>query len=152
MKWFNKDLEKYVTAKEYVDTVIIPLQAFQLSDDTNIKKDAFQLEVLSIYAAEIEKELSGRVMLTPTYHFLKTANLTDEVNRLNSWIKDIKQQPFTEVFIFTFDNSWKKLEKDLEGNLLWFPGMKTGNIQTPEAATLIRNQVEQISELIRSYW
>lgn len=152
VRWFNKDLEKYVGAKEYVDTIIIPLQAFQMSDDANLEKDAFQLEVLSIYASEIEKELSGRVMLTPTYHYLKTADLQTEVERLNAWITDIQQQPFSEVFIFTFDNAWRKIEKDLHGNLLWFPGMKTGNIRTEEAGKIIRNQVEQISELIRSYW
>src|SRR5699024_11215380 len=98
------------------------------------------------------KELSGRVMLSPTYYYLKTADLKEELDRLNHWIADIQKQPFNEVFLFTFDNAWKKIEKDLEGNLLWFPGMKTGNIRSQEANTLIRNQVEQISELIRSYW
>jgi len=152
VKWVNKDLEKYLTAKEYVDTAVIPLQPFQLSSDSNMGEDAFQLEVLSIYAQEIEKELSGRVLLTPTYFYLRTADLKEELTRLNNWIQDIQTQPFNEVFIFTFDNAWKKLEKDLAGNLLWFPGMKTGNIRTTEANTIIRNQVEQLSELIRSYW
>lgn len=152
MKWYKDDIQKYLTAKEYIDTAIIPLQAFHLSDDNNVEQDAFKQEVLQIYAKEIEKELSGRVLLTPTYHYLKSADLSMEMNRLKDWISDIEKQPFKEIFIFTFDTAWKKLEKELPCNLIWFPGMKTGNIRSEEANKLIRNQVEQISELIRSYW
>ena len=41
MRWINEDLDKYLPAKEYIDTVIIPLQAFQLSEDKEMKQDAF---------------------------------------------------------------------------------------------------------------
>ena len=152
MKWFSEDLKKYVQAKEYIDTVIIPLEAFHLSQESHLEKDAFQREVLSIYMNEIEKELSGRILLTPSYSYLKTSNLENEVERLNTWIQDIKTQPFQTIFVMTFDNAWKKVEKDIDCNLLWMPGMKSGNIKSTEAIQIIRSQVEQISELIRSYW
>ncbi|MBO1003042.1 DUF2487 family protein [Pseudogracilibacillus auburnensis] len=152
MKWFSEDLTKYIQAKEYIDTVIIPLQAFHLSEDNSLKKDAFQREVLSIYAREIEKELSGRILLTPTYNYLKFSDIDREVNRLNEWLNDIGNQPFKTVFAMTFDNSWKKIEKELDCHLLWLPGIKSGNIKSEETLKVIRSQVEQISELIRSYW
>lgn len=152
MKWSKEDIQKYLSAKEYIDTVILPLQAFQFSDDADMDKDAFQLEVLNIYANEIEKELSGRVMLAPTYFYTKASDADIEINRLNAWVAEMQQQPFKEIFLFTFDNAWKKHEKELDAHVLWFPGMKTGDIQSKEASTLIRNQVEQLSELIRSYW
>lgn len=152
MKWSKEDIQKYLPAKEYIDTVILPLQAFQFNDDVNMDKDAFQLEVLNIYAKEIEKELSGRVMLAPTYFYTASADADSEINRLNTWVAEMLNQPFKEIFLFTFDNAWKKYERDLNAHVLWFPGMKTGDIHTKEASTLIRNQVEQISELIRSYW
>lgn len=152
MKWFSEDLTKYVQAKEYIDTLIIPLEAFHLSQESNLEKDAFHREVLGIYTNEIEKELSGRVLLAPTYAYLKSSNLDNEVARLNSWIEDVKTQPFTSIFVITFDNAWKKVEKDLDCHLLWLPGMKPGNIKSEDAVKLIRSQVEQISELIRSYW
>ena len=152
MKWYSEDLIKYVQAKEYIDTLIIPLEAFHLSQESNLEKDAFHREVLGIYTNEIEKELSGRVLLAPTYTYLKSSNLDNEVIRLNSWIEDVKTQPFTSIFVVTFDNAWKKVEKDLDCNLLWLPGMKPGNIKSEDAVKLIRSQVEQISELIRSYW
>lgn len=152
MKWFSEDLTKYIQAKEYIDTVMIPLQAFHLSEDNSLKKDAFQREVLSIYAREIEKELSGRILLTPTYNYLKFSDIDREVNRLNEWLNDIGNQPFKTVFAMTFDNSWKKIEKELDCHLLWLPGIKSGNIKSEETLKVIRSQVEQISELIRSYW
>lgn len=152
MKWFSEDLKKYVQAKEYIDTAIIPLQAFHLSQDATLEKDSFQREVLSIYAQEIEKELSGRMLLTPTYNYLKFAEIDQEVYRLNEWISNIENQPFKTIFVMTFDNSWKKIEKELNCNLLWLPGIKSGNIKSEETIKLIRSQVEQISELIRSYW
>ncbi|HLR54082.1 MAG TPA: DUF2487 family protein [Pseudogracilibacillus sp.] len=152
MKWSKSDLEKYLDVKEYVDTVILPLHPFHLSEDATIVKDAFQLDVLDKYATEIEKKLSGRVMLVPTYMYLKHSDKEAEIERLNTWIKNIKEQPFTEIYLFTFDNTWKKVEQSLAGNLLWFPGMKTGDLKNPETTKIIRNQVEEISELIRSEW
>lgn len=152
MRWQTDDLKNYVQAKEYVDTVIIPLQAFHFSDESSLEKDAFLRDSLKIFANDIEKELSGRVMLTPTYNYAKFANLDDEVIRLNEWIKEIKTQPFTTVFILTFETAWKKIESSIDGNLLWLPGISSGDINAKETITVIRNQVEQISALIRSYW
>ena len=131
---------------------VFPLQKYQLSDDANLINDAFQREVLTIFANEIEKELSGRLMLAPTYFYLKSSDQQAEIDRLNEWIKDIEQQPFKSVFLMTFDNRWKKVEKDLNANLLWLPGLKPMDIHSKEAVSVIRNQIEQISELIRSYW
>lgn len=152
MKWIKDDIEKYVEAKEYVDTAIIPVQAFQLSKDEQLVKDTFAGEVLSIYANEIEKELSGRLLLTPAYTFNKQSNIEKEVARLNEWVADIKEQPFDHIFILTLDLDLKKVEKDIDGNLLWFPGMQPTDLQSQESVQMIRSQIEQISELIRSYW
>lgn len=152
MKWTKSDVEKYVEAKEYVDTVVIPVQSFQLSKDDRLIKDTFAGEVLSIYANEIEKELSGRLLLTPTYTFNKQSDIKQEVARLNEWIADIKEQPFEHVFLLTLDLNLKKEEQALDGNLLWFPGLQPTDLQSQEAVQMIRSQIEQISELIRSYW
>src|SRR5690625_4651473 len=110
MQWYKEDIEKYINAKEYVDTIIIPLQPFHISEDKEILKDAFLRQALTIYSTEIEKELSGRVLLTPEYHYLKSANRDDEIVRINNWVKDMKTQPFESVFFLTFDIGWKKVE------------------------------------------
>lgn len=152
MRWIKEDVEKYVQAKEYVDTVLVPVQSFQLSEDSQLVNQTFAGEVLAIYANEIEKELSGRILLSPTYTYNKISDIKSEVVRLNEWITNIKEQPFKHIFLLTLDLDLKKHEQSLEGNLLWFPGMKPTDLQSQEAVQMIRSQIEQISELIRSYW
>ncbi|RDW19063.1 DUF2487 domain-containing protein [Oceanobacillus arenosus] len=148
MKWRSSDLKQYQNAKEYIDTVIIPIIPFQI----DLEMLAFQSEVLTIFANEIEKELAGRVMLMPTYSYLKTVDPQSEINRINAWIANIKEQPFTNVFLLTFDANWKKNEKEVHGHLLWLPSVKSGNLQSNEMKAMIRDQTNQIIELIQVYW
>src|SRR5690625_154216 len=152
MQWYKEDIEQYLNAKEYVDTVIILLQPFHLSHDKELLKDSFLRQALSIYANEIEQELSGRVFLTPEYNYLKSSQLENEVTRINNWVQDIKKQPFQSVFYLTFDIAWRKVESDLNGELIWLPGISSGDLQAKETVSMIQNQVTQISELIKSYW
>ncbi len=152
MKWIKSDLEQYVGAKEYIDTLLVPLLPFEFSNDANLTKNAFQIEILSIFLQELEKEYTGRVVLSPHYYYLKSSKKEDEIKRLNDWMIDAKKQPFEHVFFVTFDSTWKKEENAMDGTLLWLPAAQSGDIQSKETATLIRDQVEQVSELIQSYW
>ena len=151
MKWKKDDLQKYVQAKEYIDTILMPLVPFQLSDEDS-EKLSFQKEVMRIFANEIEQELSGRVMLIPSYHYLKNADKDTEVERINQWIKELKSQPFQHFILLSFDASWKKYEKNLDGYLLWFPGMQTGDLQSEDTRIIIKDQIAQLLEIIRSHW
>lgn len=152
VKWIKTDLERYIGAKEYIDTLLVPLLPFQFSSDSHLGKNAFQMEVLSVFLNELEKELTGRLLLTPAYHYLKTASKSEEIERISTWIKEAKQQPFEHVFYVTFDGSWKKTEQELDGTLLWLPVPQSGDIHSGEIGVMIRDQVEQVGELIRSYW
>ncbi|HLR66317.1 YpiF family protein [Virgibacillus alimentarius] len=152
MKWNKENLKQYVQAKEYVDTIVLPLMPFHLSQNAELEKSAFQREVLSIFLTEIEQELTGRIMLTPDYNYLKSTDKTTEVERINAWIEEITTQPFEHIFLITFDSTWKKHEESLNGHLLWLPGIQSGDLHSKEMHTFIHGQVEQISELIQSYW
>ncbi|MFC4557377.1 DUF2487 family protein [Virgibacillus kekensis] len=152
MKWIEKDLEQYIKAKEYVDTVIVPLLPFQLSTDTAMGKDAVQREALVVFLQELEKELTGRVMVTPEYNYLKSAAKEQEIERMHTWIRELQSQPFHHIFYITNDSSWKKKEQSIEGTLLWMPGSTKGSVKSKEMQAVIQGQVEQVSELIKSYW
>jgi len=153
MKWVTSDLLQYKTAKEYVDTLLIPLIPFQLSNDKVYEKDAFQREVLSLFVREVEKGLTGRILLTPNYNYIASKEpFVDEVDRLNAWIEHCHTQPFQYIFPITFDSSWKKHEKNINGTLLWFPGLDSGDLESKEMQSVIKGQVKQIVELIRTYW
>lgn len=152
MQWTKKDMELYIGSKEYIDTAIIPIIPFQLSQETNIGKSTSKREVLSIFATEIEKELSGRVLLIPNYYYLEYGDKDEEAQRLNKWTQEIQKQPFEHVFILTFDAGWKKHEKSLDANLLWVPGFQIDEQNSSNIMPLIRGQVADVIELLRSYW
>ncbi|HLR63153.1 MAG TPA: DUF2487 family protein [Lentibacillus sp.] len=152
MKWTKQDLQQYIQAKEYVDTIILPLIPFHFSTDSSLEKDAFQREVLSVFIRELEKEITGRILLCPDYNYLKSADKHNEAKRINSWVDNTRSQPFNHLFFITADSSWKKFEQDLKGTLIWLPGIVTESMQVKERQSVIYSQVQQVSELIRSYW
>lgn len=152
MKWTKTDMEKYKDAKEFVDTLLIPLSPFELGDDASLEKHSFQQEVLHIFAHEIEQLLAGRLLLIPSYMYLKSTEREAEVARIEYFIENAKKQPFTHVFYLTFDAEWRKHEANLQGNVLWVPSLKSGDLKSKEVQALIRDQVEQLAELIRTYW
>lgn len=151
MKWHSKDIKQYSKAKEFVDTLFIPLIPFHLSSG-DVEKRALQNEVMSIYANEIEQSLTGRVMLVPHYYYLSSKDLQLEVERLNEWIQSTNNELFKHVFLLTFDSTWRKFEQQLDGTLIWLPGMYSGKIYSEEVTQMISDQVEELIELIRSYW
>ncbi|MFD2760856.1 DUF2487 family protein [Lentibacillus juripiscarius] len=151
MKWIKKDLQQFIQAKEFVDTAIVPLLPFQLSNDASLEKDAFQSEALSVFLRELEKELTGRVMLAPNYHYVKTADKESELDRIGKWIDDVQAQPFRHVFFITSDSGWKKNEQALPGTMIWLP-VTGGESDQGTMQTVIREHVQEVSELIRSYW
>lgn len=152
MKWTKNDIEKYIQSKEYIDTTIIPLLPFHIADDNDAKESAFQSELLTIIANEIEKEITGRILLLPSYYYIKKNTLETEAERLNAWTDEVLQQEFEHTFYITFDSSWKKHEKLLEGDLIWLQMVKSGDIHSKEMEPVIRDQTKQMIELIRSYW
>ena len=152
MQWKNVDIERYREAKTYIDTLFMPLIPFQLSSDDDLGKHTFQSEALMIFLNELEKELSGRVLLTPAYTYLIHTSKDNEIERIGQWVEDIYQQPFEHIFFFTHDAKWKKFEKHLDGSLIWIPGTSSGDIYSEDFVQRIREQVKDMSELIRSYW
>lgn len=152
MKWVKQDLQQYVQAKEYVDTMIVPLLPFQLSNDSNLEKDAFQNEMLSIFNRELEKELTGRVLLSPDYHYLASAGKELELERLHTWVDDAQTQSFPFVFFITSDSGWKKIEQNLKGDLIWLPFIASDSMKSSEIQSVVRSQVKEVIGLIRSYW
>ncbi len=152
MRWTKADMEKYKDAKEFVDTLLIPLAPFEIGDDINLEKSAFQQEVLHIFVHEIEQLLAGRVVLIPPYLYMKQANKDSEVERIKQFTDNAKKQPFEHLFYITFDASWRKYENIMDGTLLWVPSIQTGDLRSKEVQALIRDQVNQLSELIRSDW
>lgn len=152
MKWNKKDISQYKEVKEYVDTLILPLLPITLDTNKDAEKFAWQGELIDLFSAELERNFTGRIFLMPSYQYINASDREKEIERINYWVQDAKTNPFQHIFFLTLDHHWKKYETNLDGTLLWFPAMASGDPTSKEFQTVIKDQVNQLSELIRSYW
>lgn len=152
MRWTTLNTEMYLSAEEFVDTAIIPIAPFEMEKDKGLEKSTFQSEYLNLLTLELEKELTGRLLLMPVYFYTKTSLLEAETERLNSFVNEITKQPFNHVFFITFDPKWKKYEEELKGNLIWLPISQTESTDLKKIKGVIEDQMNQLKELIKVYW
>ncbi|MFS0670680.1 YpiF family protein [Peribacillus frigoritolerans] len=148
MKWTAKDLDMYMQSKEYVDTVLIPL--VPLSFKGQMKQTGSMNEFLTILSLEIEKQMKGRILLLPTFHYL--SDEMDKVERLKRWANEVKENNFEHVFFLTSDFEWKKEERELENNLVWIPAIPLEGIEIEQAREMINQQVLQILDIFSYNW
>ncbi|AZV63738.1 YpiF family protein [Peribacillus frigoritolerans] len=148
MKWTAKDLDMYMQSKEYVDTVLIPL--VPLSFKGQMKQTGSMNEFLTILSLEIEKQMKGRILLLPTFHYL--SDEMDKVERLKRWANEVKENNFEHVFFLTSDFEWKKEERELENNLVWIPAIPLEGLEIEQAREMINQQVLQILDIFSYNW
>ncbi|MDP1418771.1 YpiF family protein [Peribacillus simplex] len=148
MKWTAKDLDMYMQSKEYVDTVLIPL--VPLSFKGQMKQTGSMNEFLTILSLEIEKQMKGRILLLPTFHYL--SDEMDKVERLKHWANEVKENNFEHVFFLTSDFEWKKEERELENNLVWIPAIPLEGLEIEQAREMINQQVLQILDIFSYNW
>ncbi|MGG0788467.1 YpiF family protein [Peribacillus simplex] len=148
MKWTAKDLDMYMQSKEYVDTVLIPL--VPLSFKGQMKQSGSMNEFLTILSLEIEKQMKGRILLLPTFHYI--SDEMDKVERLKSWANEVKENDFEHVFFLTSDFEWKKEERELENNLVWIPAIPLDGLEIEQAREMINQQVLQILDIFSYNW
>ncbi|MFJ7510220.1 YpiF family protein [Peribacillus simplex] len=148
MKWTAKDLDMYMQSKEYVDTVLIPL--VPLSFKGQMKQTGSMNEFLTILSLEIEKQMKGRILLLPTFHYL--SGEMDKVERLKRWANELKENDFEHVFFLTSDFEWKKEERVLENNLVWIPAIPLEGLEIEQAKEMINQQVLQILDIFSYNW
>ncbi|MFC7060443.1 DUF2487 family protein [Halobacillus seohaensis] len=151
MQWTKNDTKLYVSEKEYVDTLFIPLIPLSPDSDEKMVKEAFQRELNQVFTQLLEKDYRGRIFTAPDYNYL-TDFYETEVERINHWIEKFQKQPFDHVFLFTFDTKWKRWEKNLAGHLIWVPSMNDRDLKSTETKSFVKEQVSQVSELIQAYW
>lgn len=153
MQWKLEDIRMYTQAKEYVDTIMIPMLPATLQvKDEQLATMTIQSEMLSVFMNEIEKQFKGRILLSPSYTYSPNANVDCEIDRLNRWIEEAEAQGIEHVLLFTTDPKWKKKERKLNGSLVWIPAGDMDSIQSEEAQVFIQSQINQIIELITAYW
>ncbi|MDL4840812.1 YpiF family protein [Aquibacillus rhizosphaerae] len=152
MQWNKDDIKQYIEVTEYVDTLLIPLMPFTMNMDKQVEKIVVQGELIKIFSSELERRFKGRIFLTPSFTYLSESDKGNGVEQLNKWVEEAMDNPFKHVFFLTFDAQWKKFESKMNGNLLWFPSVQSGDLNSEATKSMIKDQISQVMELIRSYW
>ena len=152
MKWSNSGIVQYIGAKEYIDTAVIPLVPFGLDQEDNLQKSALQHETMQFFSNELEKELTGRLIMAPFYTYLMKKDLKLEAERLEAWMKELESSGFKHVFLLTFDPAWRKQNKSLTEELIWIPCADGSNMPAAEFHQTIRSQARDVMDLMMTSW
>ncbi|MGP4071936.1 DUF2487 family protein [Piscibacillus sp. B03] len=153
MKYQSSDIKQYVQAKEYIDTAILPIIPYSFNTDQDLIQLSTQKELIKLYVNQIEGELKGRVFVLPEYYYLKTDKILEEEKaRLKGFVNHINQQPFKYTFLITSDSKMRKIDRDVDAELIWLPGMSAPDLNQQEAQQFIQSQVQEIKMLIQDSW
>jgi hypothetical protein len=150
MKWVSKDIETYLTAKEYVDTAVIPL--YSVSFGNEMKQSASSAEFITLLTNYLERQFTGRLMLVPPFTYLKSDQNEDIINGLKKWEENIEKNEFKHIFYITSEIDWKNFEDELKGSLIWLPSLPLEHLNESQKISMIESQVKQILTLFTQKW
>lgn len=150
MKWVSKDIETYLTAKEYVDTAVVPL--YSVSFGNEMKQSASSAEFITLLTNLLERQFTGRIMMIPPYTYLKSEQFVDIVEGLKKWEEDLEKNEFKHIFYITSDIDWKNSELELAGSLIWLPSLPLEHLNDSQKVSMIESQVKQILSLFTQKW
>lgn len=150
MKWNSKEIDIYLTSKEYVDTALITL--IPISFNGEMKQSVAMGEFSTILTNEIERQLHGRTLAFPSFTYLKSEEREKKLNRLKEWTSKLSDQGFKHLFLFTSDSEWKQFEQDLDATLIWLPVIPLEHMDGKYKTEILQEQTKQLLQIVTNKW
>ncbi|PWA12356.1 DUF2487 domain-containing protein [Pueribacillus theae] len=150
MKWNSKEIDIYLTSKEYVDTAFITL--IPISFNGEMKQSVAMGEFSTVLTNEIERQLHGRTLAFPPFTYLKSEEREKKLNRLKEWTSKLFEQGFQHLFLFTSDTEWKQFEHDLDAALIWLPVIPLEHMDGKYKAEILQEQTKQLLQIVTNKW
>ena len=150
MKWEVTNMDTFLQAREYVDTVFIPL--VPIAANGQMKSIVSMGEFISIMTNELERQFQGRALLIPPFTYLKSEKEETRKIRLQAWINELKEEGFQHVIFFTSDSDWKLSERELEGELVWIPTIPLEHMEFANKQQVIAEQIKQLVPILTNAW
>lgn len=116
MRWEKSQLERYQSAKEYIDTALIPI--FRLGLGERMEETLLKAEQAVQLATRAEDQLMGRVMLLPAYTYVES-DPELLVSSLKAYTSYIKNNHFKHVVWIASEQIWDKYIQDIPGKWLY---------------------------------
>ena len=153
MKWLAEDLDLFQKEKEYIDTVLIPLVPIKWGDQMNsvVREGRFSL----LIAEQIERELKGRVILSPAYTYLKSAPFDETKLMLEAWLHEIQLAGVKYIVTLTSDVDWKTnlSEFQMESvQTIWLPAVPVEHMNPQNKQDFLDETVGNLLKQIAQVW
>ncbi|RHW41257.1 DUF2487 family protein [Neobacillus notoginsengisoli] len=150
MKWTAQDLDVYKSAKEYVDTALLPLVPVAFGEEMG--QSASMSEYTGLLASQLERQFTGRLILLPAFTYIQTEKIEEAVRRLNNWEEGLTAEGIKHIFLLTCDENWRFEENKLKGSLIWLPVLPLSSIEEQQRITLVNGQIKQLMKLFTAKW
>ncbi len=150
MKWNSEDLDMFLKAREYVDTIVLPL--FPISFDEKMKQTAAMTEFIGLLSYQLERKFKGRMILLPGLIYTKTAEEDELAANLVKWETEFSEKGFKYVYYLTSDIDCKRIENTVNGTLVWLPTLPLQQMDERTRNTVLEDQVEQLVEIFVQSW
>lgn len=146
MNWTGKDMDTYLSQKEYIDTLVIPLVKVEMKLD-NMKASASSAEFVMHLSSLIETQFKGRMMFAPPFSYTSE---TDLPNMAKTTFKELSATPFKHIFFLTTDHAWSSL--DLPGQVIWMPSIPLENMDASLRQSILEDQLRQVLPKFIEKW
>ncbi|MBM7584338.1 hypothetical protein JOC86_000875 [Bacillus pakistanensis] len=150
MNWNAKDIEMYLKEKQYIDTAVIPLLPIDFNE--GMKAAAAQGEFITLLTSHLEHQFKGRILLYPSFTYLKGTYGSNDAERLLDWTNSIKENGTKHVFYLTSDSDWKNKGHTIEDSLIWIPSIPLENLDEQYKHSIMEDQVKQLLNVIVQKW
>ena len=148
MKWTAKDVDMYQRAKEYIDTVCVPLVPITFGDQ--MKRLTSSSDFITILGMEIEKKFKGRIFLTPAFYYVSGDKKKSD--SLQVWLEELKHAGFKYIYFLATDHSWEIEEKNLTGSFLYISDFSKEQLEMDQAQELIKQQSQIMIDIFIDKW
>lgn len=148
MKWIPKDIDTLEEAREYIDTVIVPL--VPVSFETGRKQSASMYDFINMLGQAIENQFKGRILLMPPLTYLSGDDIGKKIEAVQAWKKEVGS--FKHIYFITSDNEWKEHEQEFGGSLIWMPSISLEHLDENQVRPMVNDQARQLFDLITRKW
>jgi len=150
LKWTIEDIEMYAKAKDYIDTIILPL--YPISFESDMVSTVEMTEFISLMAVQIERQFKGRILMLPAFPYILSSEGDVPIHELFNWEAEIYKSGFKHLFYLTSDSSWRTFEDSLSGSLIFLPEAPNSLLDPKYRNTILEDQVKQVYSLFTQKW
>lgn len=145
MNYNAKDIEQFLSQKQFIDTAVVPLLPLDFSNGSGMRAGS-EADFLMSLVTYVEKQFKGRIFLTPPFpYFQKTGKLV-----LNDIDENLRHEGFRYILFITSDARWKEYEEQL--NILWLPAIPLESMDQELKVRIMQDQLNYVLPRLTQLW